>query len=527
MRIRGWVRLPDDCGCKSGDGKQRGAGFLVRRSVFVGALVALVGVACFAFSCGSGLIVCLSLCLAAALLLCVKTINRRIRRLQAVSVRDVMRANKQRETAMEYLPKRYEGIIKGIRPVSWRDRANSNRLLAEIANQLVSVGAYEEAGESRVSWGGRRKVVHTVEAYAATINGRGYILLEPFGREIAVCASVDKGVIYRALRDAGMRDWEVERISYDDDILLFLIFDPNSPNFFDLAVPNMHERFLELAETAGKHEIPLQPELYWDMGLCPHAIIAGPSGSGKTYLLNYIFTIAGIKGCYLLAADPKNSDLAAMREFMPPERVAFEPKQILRLVDEAVEIMRQRYEIMSDMRNREAGDSGLFQADYRSFGFVPVLLCIDEIAAFASSLDRQQRAQFESSIKEITLQGRQSGVGLVSLMQQPNAVNISTESRSQAGLRVMLGNATPSECRMLFGEGFEPSRLPRCSGQGYCTVLGKTLSPVRFQAPRFDKAQIAATMRCALSKQKSIDPLSCGLNRSEAKSEPTGQRGRA
>lgn len=51
---------------------------------------------------------------------------------------------------------------------------------------------------------------------------------------IQLCASVDERLIHKALREAGLKDWEVERISYDDDVMLFILRDPKVSSGYDL-----------------------------------------------------------------------------------------------------------------------------------------------------------------------------------------------------------------------------------------------------------------------------------------------------
>lgn len=64
-----------------------------------------------------------------------------------------------------------------------------------------------------------------------------------------------------------------------------------------------------------------------------------------------------------------------------------------------------------------------------------------------------------------------------------------------------------------------PSTSAQGVGRGYCSVLGETCGPIRFEAPRLDQKQIADMMARALSAQGRIDPLACTLNRSEAEGE--------
>ncbi|MFR2030009.1 MAG: FtsK/SpoIIIE domain-containing protein [Collinsella sp.] len=117
----------------------------------------------------------------------------------------------------------------------------------------------------------------------------------------------------------------------------------------------MFESAKKLATSSNGHwTIPLQPGLGWNIAQSPHVIVSGSTGSGKSYFTNYLIAMSAIKGCYLILADPKRSDLSAMADFLPEHRVSHDPSGILKLVQSAVEIMTKRYELMNSF-GREQG----------------------------------------------------------------------------------------------------------------------------------------------------------------------------
>lgn len=436
-----------------------------------------------------------------------------------IKISSACKVNAHAAKALKHLPNRYANLLTGINPTTKKAKRESAAMLRSIMESYLALGAFEKTGEKRRRLNGAlQEHALMVEAYAGVSNGRGYVLIEPFGREVSIVHNAGLAPVTRALREVNLVDWEVEPISYDDDIALFLLYDPLISRALDLSrgPDSMFKTAQMLACSKGKWSIPLQPNLDWDISKSPHAIISGTTGSGKSYFTNYLIAMSAIKGCYLILADPKRSDLSAMADFLPEHCVSHDPSGILKLVQSAVEIMTKRYELMDSFRREH---KELFQSDFSQYGFCPVLLVVEELASLVSVFDKSSRNEFDSLIKRITLQGRQAGVGLVSIMQQPNANNIATESRSQTGLRIMLGNATQSEYRMLFGDNFMPSTSAQGVGRGYCSVLGETCGPIRFEAPRLDQKQIADMMARALSAQGRIDPLACTLNRSEAEGE--------
>lgn len=435
-----------------------------------------------------------------------------------IKISSACKVNAHAAKALKHLPNRYANLLTNINPTTKKAKRESAAMLRSIMESYLALGAFEKTGEKGKRLNGAlQEQALMIEAYAGVSDGRGFVLIEPFGREVSIVHNAGLAPVTRALREVNL-DWDVEPISYDDDIALFLLYDPLISRALDLSrgPDSMFKTAQMLAYSKGKWSIPLQPNLDWDISKSPHAIISGTTGSGKSYFTNYLIAMSAIKGCYLILADPKRSDLSAMADFLPEHRVSHDPSGILKLVQSAVEIMTKRYELM-DLFRREHKE--LFQSDFSQYGFCPVLLVVEELASLVSVFDKSSRNEFDSLIKRITLQGRQAGVGLVSIMQQPNANNIATESRSQTGLRIMLGNATQSEYRMLFGDNFMPSTSAQGVGRGYCSVLGETCGPIRFEAPRLDQKQIADMMARALSAQGRIDPLACTLNRSEAEGE--------
>lgn len=436
-----------------------------------------------------------------------------------IKISSACKVNACAAKALKHLPNRYANLLTDINPTTKKAKRESAAMLRSIMESYLALGAFEKTGEKRRRLNGAlQEHALMVEAYAGVSDGRGYVLIEPFGREVSIVHNAGLAPVTRALREVNLVDWEVEPISYDDDIALFLLYDPLISRALDLSrgPDSMFETAQTLAYSKGKWGIPLQPNLDWDISKSPHAIISGTTGSGKSYFTNYLIAMSAIKGCYLILADPKRSDLSAMADYMPEHRVAHDPVDILELARSAVDIMAKRYELMDTLRKKHPE---LFQADFSQYGFCPILFVIEELASLLPAFGKAQRSEFESLIKTVTLQGRQAGVGLVSVMQQPNANNIPTECRSQTGLRIMLGDATQSEYKMLFGDGLSLTGSVQGIGRGYCSVLGETCGPIRFEAPRLDQKQIADMMARALSAQGRINPLACTLNRSEAEGE--------
>ena len=280
----------------------------------------------------------------------------------------------------------------------------------------------------------------------------------------------------------------------------------------------MFERLKELASQTEDYEIPLQQGVVWSLRTAPGALVSAITGFGKSYLINYWVIMLSQKNAILFLADPKRSDLASLSAFMPSDRVVWEIDKILKMVEQVIEIMKERYTYMETERLKR----GLFQADFVDYGLPIIMLIIEEMGAFVSALDKKTREKFEADIKSIILMGRQAGVMICSVMQNPGTQNISSEIRSQLGLRIYLGNSIGTEYRMIFGDGYTYENRLYKPGQGLYMLSGVTEQPEMIETPRLNKSQLADTLKHALQSQFDVNPMppSASLrSRSEAEAE--------
>lgn len=369
------------------------------------------------------------------------------------------------------------------------------------------------------------KRVQVIEFHVAMLEiGLGYVYVETESDAPEVANMITEDLISRVLHDSGFYEWEIERVDNGSGLVLFVLFDTNYSDAFDFGKEvdkgstSMYEQLVETTQGAY-YKIPLAWGIVWSIRDASHALVSGVTGYGKSFFINYLVMVLSIKRSVLYLADPKRSDLASFSHYMPSDRVASEPQAILDMVSKVVSIMNARYAYMEKQRIKH----GLFQADFVDFGLPIVMLVIDEMAAFVSSLDKKSREEFETNIKAITLQGRQSGVNICSITQSPNTGNISSESRSQMGLRVYLGNSGGIEYRMLFGEGYEYAKRRYKPGEGLYMLSGETLKPELIQTPRLNKSQLPDALRQSLAYQYEANPLPERLcSRSKAEAEQSG-----
>ncbi|URZ06509.1 FtsK/SpoIIIE domain-containing protein [Clostridium felsineum] len=225
--------------------------------------------------------------------------------------------------------------------------------------------------------------------------------------------------------------------------------------------------------------IPINNKLKWNFRKCPHALVAGVTGKGKTYFLAYLIKSFLLINADIKIIDPKMSDLSYLEKIFK-DNVVSTSGQIAKILRETVEKMNTRYTEFKELE--EYG----FGKDYKDYGYSPVIIIFDEVAAFMASTDKKISKEVNSYLSEIILKGRQAGVFMVLTTQRPDSDIISTDIRDQLGLRIALGQMSKTAYTMIFGSEFSDLEL-NCStaGTGFICMDGTTSKPIKFESPYF------------------------------------------
>lgn len=142
-----------------------------------------------------------------------------------------------------------------------------------------------------------------------------------------------------------------------------------------------------------------------------HQLIISPSGSGKTLLLAFEIGMLIKQGHMISVVDAKNSSFGTTLKNLGIN-VAVTPDEIIQLLNELVEKMRQRYETFFSM------DSVSFTTNYKNFGLSAHFLVFDEVLSALESGTSTQKSEMTRLLKILALQSRMSGVGLLILTSQ-------------------------------------------------------------------------------------------------------------
>lgn len=227
--------------------------------------------------------------------------------------------------------------------------------------------------------------------------------------------------------------------------------------------------------------IPINNKIYWNFRKCPHALISGVTGKGKTYFLAYLIKMFLLIKADVKILDPKVSDLSYLEKFFK-DKVASSPGQIAKILRETTEKMNERYEQFKVWHNYGFGK------DYKDYGYRPIVIIFDEMAAFVASVDNKTAKEVNEYMMQIIMKGRQAGIFMILTTQRPDADVIKTSIRDQLGLRIALGEMTKTGYTMIFGSEFNDLELNNSApGNGFIMIDGAHTKPIKFQSPYFDK----------------------------------------
>lgn len=225
--------------------------------------------------------------------------------------------------------------------------------------------------------------------------------------------------------------------------------------------------------------IPINNKIQWNFRKCPHALISGITGKGKTYFLAYLIKCFLLLKADIKILDPKISDLSYLENLFE-DCVASSPAQIAKILRKTIEKMNSRYEQFKKL------SCYCFGKDYKDYGYRPVVIIFDEVAAFIASIDKKLSKEVSNYMAEIIMKGRQAGVFMILTTQRPDADVIKTSIRDQLGLRIALGEMSKTAYGMVFGSEFNDLELNNAApGNGFIFIDSVHTKPIKFQSPYF------------------------------------------
>ncbi|MEU2093309.1 FtsK/SpoIIIE domain-containing protein [Nocardia beijingensis] len=185
-----------------------------------------------------------------------------------------------------------------------------------------------------------------------------------------------------------------------------------------------------------------------------HILLAGATGSGKGSVLWSIIAalgpaiLAGLVDLYL--ADPKGGAEFGKGENRLFVRFATDNPTILAMLNEAVELMRERL-----ARMRAAGLRKIVPSTDEPL----ILIIIDEAASLSSYATREEQQEFRRLTGLLLSQGRAAAVSVIAALQDPSKETM--PNRQLFPVRIGLRLDEPTQSAMVHGQGAR-DRGARC-----------------------------------------------------------------
>lgn len=250
--------------------------------------------------------------------------------------------------------------------------------------------------------------------------------------------------------------------------------------------------------------LKLMKSVYWEFDKLPHMLITGGTGGGKTYFILTIIEALLNTNSILYVLDPKNADLADLKEVMP--NVYYKKDDMISCINNFYDEMMKRSEAMKNMDNYKTGEN------YAYLGLPPNFLIFDEYVAFMEMLGTKENTAVLNKLKQIVMLGRQAGFFLILACQRPDAKYLGDGIRDQFNFRVALGRMSELGYNMMFGESNKDFFLKQIKGRGYVDVGTNVIS--EFYTPLVPKEHDFLEEIGKIIKSRQVEESSC-----EAKDE--------
>ena len=207
-----------------------------------------------------------------------------------------------------------------------------------------------------------------------------------------------------------------------------------------------------------------QPQVWWQYKKAPHMLISGNSGTGKNYLLFSIVRkmMGETDPSNIYIADGKFDELAAIAKDWRIPNIAENNEEIGEFIHRVNDEMERRYQ------NQVQGEA--------------IFLVIDEFAALQLTIDKKDWQELNKTIKNIILKGRAANVHVLIALQRASSESIDLAIRDNTAVKIGLGNLSPENFKMVFGESRNQNDLiNRNIGEGYIKIDGENLA--LFESP--------------------------------------------
>ncbi|MEV5414439.1 FtsK/SpoIIIE domain-containing protein [Thermopolyspora sp. NPDC052614] len=206
-----------------------------------------------------------------------------------------------------------------------------------------------------------------------------------------------------------------------------------------------------------------------------HVLIGGSPESGKSVAVQTIIAGASLDpGAVLVLIDGKHGVELATWEAIAHGGVRSDIAGAIEALSWASEQMEERYGFLAGAGLRKIT---------RTHPFGPLLVVVDELAAFSLHPDKKLRERFLTLLHELLARGRAAAIRVVAATQKPGSDVVPTYIRDLFDIRWALRCSTRDASDTVLGagwasRGFDASQIPLgAAGVGYLLLAGR--EPVR------------------------------------------------
>jgi len=151
-----------------------------------------------------------------------------------ISKKQAKRYNKFQNAAM-WLPQRYLNRIDTKSERTDGDNKLSIEMYRRLGEAFIMLALYDSTKRAKTKNGVEYTKIEPITYYVDFVldKGVGYILIEPSIGLMENIEKIDGRIISQVIREIGKSDWTVERVDYEDDIMLFILSDEKYSKAYD------------------------------------------------------------------------------------------------------------------------------------------------------------------------------------------------------------------------------------------------------------------------------------------------------
>ncbi|WP_310604207.1 hypothetical protein [Anaerosporobacter sp.] len=167
-----------------------------------------------------------------------RLLYKRYRRRKRIVTKRYANENNNFDAVIKFLPVRYIDKIDSNLMLHNSDDKITELLYQNIGEVFITLGLYTDSFHRKVNPFTCKRYISIdpigFHCKLSTDNGIGYILIDPSPQQVEYLRKIDTKIIHNVLRKMNLINWDIERISFDDDVILFRLRDSTVSMAYDL-----------------------------------------------------------------------------------------------------------------------------------------------------------------------------------------------------------------------------------------------------------------------------------------------------